>query len=162
MPEHTVSSGSTEGGAVFATPPDAGGRSARDRGDGRGKAAGNGGKQQVTARGMARAVTDTTFGGKGEDHAVAGGVISYGVDISLGVPNLHGWSNRIQCGVRWGPIHELPRLCGHIARSPPLPACRKRPRREGACGILSTVSGWRFPTPALRIRGHDHPGAEVR
>jgi hypothetical protein len=70
--------------------------------------------QKVTARGMARAVTDTTFGGKGGDRPVAGGTISYGVDISVGVPDQQDRSKRIRCRVHWGPIRNFSRFWRNV------------------------------------------------
>jgi hypothetical protein len=103
--------------------------------------------QKVTARGMARAVTDTTFGGKGGDRTVAGGTISYGVDISVGVPDQQDRSKRIRCRVHWGPIRQvrrIPRRTLDFCPLPDAPEWRSRARagRE-ACGILITVSGER-------------------
>lgn len=111
----------------------------------------SGSHKRVTARGMARAVTDTTFGGKGEDRSVAGGVISYGVDSILAVTPQHNRSNRIRSGVHWGPLAPPPK---HRATPP-----RHRiggAFRQGACGILLGIPDGRIRASAVPATANGH------
>jgi hypothetical protein len=102
------------------------------------------GDKHVTARGMARAATDTTFGGKGGDRSVAGGVISYGVDSILPVPPQHNRSNRIRSKVHWGPMS---RRREHRATPPQNRVTG--PIGRGACGILLGIPDGRIRASAV-------------
>jgi hypothetical protein len=110
-------------------------------------------RKRVTARGMARAVTDTTFGGKGEDRSVAGGVISYGVDSILPVPQQHNRSKRIHLRVHWGPIARWPENPRDTSRAR-VPGCafsgRWRRMRVVSCWGFRTVVSGRQPCLSRR------------